>query len=56
MTVLSEFGPYHISTSIGTEVAGILGFRTRFLLDTRIDYRDGLVDDGKEEITNRETL
>jgi tetratricopeptide (TPR) repeat protein len=33
-----------ISNSLGTEVSGILGFRMLFLLDIKIDYRDGLVD------------
>jgi hypothetical protein len=33
-----------ISNSIGTEIAGILGFRMLFMLEIKIDYRDGLVD------------
>jgi len=33
-----------ISNSIGTEVSGTLGFTTLYLLDVKIDYRDGLVD------------
>ena len=34
----------NMSDSLGTEVSGILGFRTLVLLDIKIDYRDGLVD------------
>ena len=34
----------HSSNSLGTEIAGILGFRMLILLDIKIDYRDGLVD------------
>lgn len=41
---LTTFGLDHISNSIGTEVSGILGFRMLFVLDIKIDYRDGLVD------------
>ncbi len=33
-----------ISNSLGTEVSGLLGFRMLYLLDIKIDYRDGLVD------------
>jgi tetratricopeptide (TPR) repeat protein len=33
-----------MSNSIGTEIAGVLGFRMLFMLDIKIDYRDGLVD------------
>jgi tetratricopeptide (TPR) repeat protein len=32
-----------ISNSLGTEVSGLLGFRMLYLLDIKIDYRDGLV-------------
>lgn len=46
ISILSEFGPFHMSSSIGTDVAGILGFRTFFLLGLKIDYRDGRVDAG----------
>jgi tetratricopeptide (TPR) repeat protein len=34
----------HISDSVGTEISGTLGFGMLFMLDIRIDYRDGLVD------------
>ena len=33
-----------ISDSAGTEVSGILGFAMLYLIDIKIDYRDGLVD------------
>jgi tetratricopeptide (TPR) repeat protein len=33
-----------ISNSLGTEVSGLLGFRMLYMLDIKIDYRDGLVD------------
>jgi hypothetical protein len=33
-----------ICKSTGTEVSGILGFNMLRILQTRIDYRDGLVD------------
>ena len=33
-----------ISNSLGTEVSGMLGFRMLYMLDMKIDYRDGLVD------------
>ncbi len=33
-----------ISNSEGTEISGILGFAMLYLIDIRIDYRDGLVD------------
>jgi len=33
-----------MSDSIGTEIAGVLGFRMLFMLEIKIDYRDGLVD------------
>jgi hypothetical protein len=29
---------------VGTEISGTLGFGMLFMLDIRIDYRDGLVD------------
>jgi len=34
----------HISKNTGTEVSGILGFQTLYMLQVKIDYRDGLVD------------
>ena len=34
----------HISDSAGTEISGTLGFGMLFMLDIKIDYRDGLVD------------
>ena len=37
------FDTTSISTSIGTEVSGILGFTTLGMLDVKIDYLDGLV-------------
>jgi len=36
-------------TSAGTEVSGTLGFGMLFLLDIKIDYRDGLVDFSYDE-------
>jgi hypothetical protein len=33
-----------ISNGAGTEISGALGFTTLYLLDMKIDYRDGLVD------------
>jgi hypothetical protein len=33
-----------LSDDVGTEVSGILGMTTLYLLDIRIDYRDGIVD------------
>jgi hypothetical protein len=33
----------HISDGFGTEVSGILGFGMLWMLDMKIDYRDGLV-------------
>jgi hypothetical protein len=33
----------HISDRTGTEISGILGFAMLFMLDMKIDYRDGLV-------------
>jgi tetratricopeptide (TPR) repeat protein len=41
---LVTFGLDNISHSVGTEVAGLLGFGMLFQLDIKIDYRDGLVD------------
>ena len=41
---LITFDMDHFSNSVGTELAGILGFRMLRLLDIKIDYRDGLVD------------
>jgi tetratricopeptide (TPR) repeat protein len=34
----------HISDSTGTEVSGMLGFSMLWMLEIKIDYRDGLVD------------
>ncbi|HYL98878.1 MAG TPA: aspartyl protease family protein [Blastocatellia bacterium] len=39
-----SFDTKRISDSIGTEVSGFLGFGMLWLLDIKIDYRDGLVD------------
>jgi len=33
----------HLSDNTGTEVSGVLGFLMLFMLDMKIDYRDGLV-------------
>jgi hypothetical protein len=33
-----------LSEHMGTEVSGILGFETLYMLQIKIDYRDGLVD------------
>jgi tetratricopeptide (TPR) repeat protein len=41
---LITFGMDNFSNSVGTELSGILGFRMLIMLDTKIDYRDGLVD------------
>lgn len=41
---LITFGMDQFSNSVGTELSGILGFRMLFMLDIKIDYRDGLVD------------
>jgi tetratricopeptide (TPR) repeat protein len=41
---LVSFDMTNASNSIGTEVSGTLGFGMLFLLDIKIDYRDGLVD------------
>ncbi len=41
---LISFDMTNLSNSIGTEVSGTLGFGMLFLLDIKIDYRDGLVD------------
>jgi len=40
---LIAFDMSHISNSIGTEVSGSLGFAMLWLLDIKIDYRDGVV-------------
>jgi tetratricopeptide (TPR) repeat protein len=34
----------HISDSVGAEVSGILGFSMLWMLEIKLDYRDGLVD------------
>jgi tetratricopeptide (TPR) repeat protein len=34
----------NLSENVGTEVSGTLGFNMLYLLDIKIDYRDGLVD------------
>ena len=39
-----SFETTSISESAGTEVSGILGFAMLWLLEIKIDYRDGLVD------------
>jgi tetratricopeptide (TPR) repeat protein len=41
---LVSFDMTNLSNSIGTEVSGTLGFGMLYLLDIKIDYRDGLVD------------
>jgi tetratricopeptide (TPR) repeat protein len=41
---MTAFDTRPISDSIGTEVAGFLGFTTLRFLDIKIDYRDALVD------------
>jgi tetratricopeptide (TPR) repeat protein len=41
---LVTFSLDSISNSLGTEVSGLLGFRMLYMLDIKIDYRDGLVD------------
>jgi len=41
---LVSFDMVNTSNSIGTEVSGTLGFGMLYLLDIKIDYRDGLVD------------
>jgi predicted aspartyl protease len=41
---LTSFDLSSISKSVGTEVSGILGFKTLILLEIKIDYRDGLID------------
>jgi tetratricopeptide (TPR) repeat protein len=38
------FDTTHISDSVGTEVSGFLGFSMLWMLEIKIDYRDGLVD------------
>ena len=39
----------HISDSFGTEISGVLGFAMLWMLDMKIDYRDGLVKFTAEE-------
>ncbi len=39
-----SFDMTSISNAAGTEISGALGFTTLYLLDMKIDYRDGLVD------------
>lgn len=34
----------HVSDDFGTEISGVLGFAMLWMLDIKIDYRDGLVD------------
>jgi tetratricopeptide (TPR) repeat protein len=41
---LVTFSLDRVSDSLGTEVSGILGFGMLYMLDIKIDYRDGLVD------------
>jgi tetratricopeptide (TPR) repeat protein len=38
-----SFDMTQISDGVGTEISGALGFTTLYLLDIKIDYRDGLV-------------
>ena len=38
-----SFDMTSISNGAGTEISGTLGFTTLYLLDIKIDYRDGLV-------------
>jgi hypothetical protein len=38
------FDTTRISDSVGTEVSGMLGFSMLWMLEIKIDYRDGLVD------------
>jgi hypothetical protein len=40
---LSAWDMSDISNSTGTEISGVLGFSMLWLLDVKIDYRDGLV-------------
>jgi tetratricopeptide (TPR) repeat protein len=39
-----SFDLANLSQHMGTEVSGILGFETLYMLQIKIDYRDGLVD------------
>lgn len=39
-----SFDLSNLSQHMGTEVSGILGFETLYMLKVKIDYRDGLVD------------
>ena len=39
-----SFDLSNLSRHMGTEVSGILGFETLYMLQIKIDYRDGLVD------------
>jgi tetratricopeptide (TPR) repeat protein len=41
---LVSFDMTPLSEGVGTQISGALGFTTLYLLDIRIDYRDGLVD------------
>jgi hypothetical protein len=41
---LPAFDLSHLSEDVGTEVSGLLGMNTLFMLEVRIDYRDGIVD------------
>ena len=41
---LTAFDLSKISKDAGTEVSGILGFTTLRMFESKIDYRDGLVD------------
>jgi hypothetical protein len=38
----------HMSDDFGTEISGILGFAMLWMLDMKIDYRDGLVNSAVE--------
>ena len=40
---LTTFSLDSTSKAIGTEVSGLLGFVMLYMLDIKIDYRDGLV-------------
>jgi hypothetical protein len=40
---LTTFALTHLSDGFGTEVSGILGFAMLWMLDMKIDYRNGLV-------------
>ena len=41
---LLAFDLTNVSDSAGTEISGTLGFGMLYLLNIKIDYRDGLVD------------